>query len=156
VITGYIRWHASEPHKAAGTVLDIGCGTGLLRSRLEGVPFAEYVGVDLSEAAIEEARARDYARSRFVVGDATTSDLGRFDVIVLNEVLYYVDDGAEFVRRVAAMVRADGLVLVSMWRHPGDHRLWKTVGSMLQVVDQVEIRNRTNGRAWIVACCRGR
>ena len=67
VIVGYIGWFATTCHRPP-SVLDIGCGVGLLRSRLESVPFSDYVGVDLSDAAIHAATARAHTRSRFVVG----------------------------------------------------------------------------------------
>jgi 2-polyprenyl-3-methyl-5-hydroxy-6-metoxy-1,4-benzoquinol methylase len=159
-IVGYVGWIAStlEPSRAP-SVLDVGCGSGLLRRRLAGLDLSEYVGIDLSDAAIEAARSESFAHSRFVVGDVATEALGEFDVVVLNEVLYYAADAQVFLRRIDELVREGGFVVVSMWRHPGDQRLWKTVEDALHVVDRVEIRNRANamnGRGWIVALCGGR
>ncbi len=157
ILLGYISWASAARSDHPPSVLDVGCGTGLLRERLEGVPFSEYVGVDLSEAAIDAARSRAHPRSRFVVGDAADLDLGRFDVVVLNEILYYAADPAAFLRRMGAALEPDGLLLVSMWRHPGDRTLWRTVDSVFPVVDRVEVRNRANpanARGWTVACCR--
>lgn len=156
VLVGYVGWFAAGRGDPP-TVLDVGCGTGLLRERLEGVPLAGYVGVDLSRAAVAAAEGRGFARSRFVVGDAATLDLGRSDVVVLNEVLYYAPDPAAFLRRVRDLVAPDGLVLVSMWRHPGDRSLWRTVDRLLPILDRVEVRdpaNAVNPRGWWVAACR--
>ncbi|HEV7523543.1 MAG TPA: class I SAM-dependent methyltransferase, partial [Acidimicrobiia bacterium] len=118
-------------------------------------------GIDLSGAAIESARQQSFARAQFVVGDVMTADLGRsaFDVVVLNEVLYYAPDATAFLERIRALLNEDGSVVISMWRHPGDRTLWKAVDTVFRVVDRVEIRNRANSvnpRGWIVACCRAR
>jgi SAM-dependent methyltransferase len=119
----------------------------------------EYVGVDLSPTAIETAQRRQLPRSRFVVGDVAGLDLGRFDVVVLNEMLYYVDEAESFLGRLGRLLEPSGLLLVSMWRHPGDRSLWRTVDDAFPLVDRVEARNRaneTNPRGWIVSCHRQR
>lgn len=159
VIAGYINWAASADGAGARSVLDVGCGPGLLRARLEGPALGDYVGIDLSETAIDAARAAAYPRARFLVGDVTTTELDRFDVVVLNEVLYYAADAGAFLGRIGALTNDNGIVIVSMWRHPGDHKLWNTVDEVLPVIDRVEVRNRANAmnqRGWIVACGRPR
>ena len=140
-------------------MLDVGCGTGLLRARLEGADVGEYVGVDLSATAVEAAERRRLPRSVFLAGDVATLDLGRFDVIVLNEMLYYVEDVEDFLARLGQLLEPSGLLLVSMWRHPGDRALWRTVDECFPLVDRVEARNRANElnpRGWIVSCHRRR
>jgi 2-polyprenyl-3-methyl-5-hydroxy-6-metoxy-1,4-benzoquinol methylase len=160
-IVGYIQWSASGDADSQRCVLDVGCGSGLLRRRLSDANTADYVGIDLSDAAIETARQQSFDRAQFVVGDVMTADLGRsaFDVVVLNEVLYYAPDATAFLERIRALLNEDGSVVISMWRHPGDRTLWKAVDTVFRVVDRVEIRNRANSvnpRGWIVACCRAR
>ena len=154
VIIGYISWVGSMRAGRAPAILDVGCGTGLLRERLGDSAFSSYVGVDVSETAVAGARAARYDRSRFVVGDAADLDLGRFDVVVLNEVLYYAPDPAVLLRRVAGALEPDGLLVTSMWRHPGDRALWRVVDGVLPRVDRVEVRNRgneVNRRGWWIA-----
>jgi 2-polyprenyl-3-methyl-5-hydroxy-6-metoxy-1,4-benzoquinol methylase len=159
VLVGYIAWHAARRPDNGPAILDVGCGVGLLRERLDGVAFAQYVGVDLSAPAIGEADARGHARSRFVVGDVTTPDvdrldLGRFDVVVLNEMLYYVPDPAAFLDRIRGLLQPEGVLVVSVWRHPGDRALWRTIDAAFSLVDRVEVRNRANpvnAKGWVVA-----
>jgi 2-polyprenyl-3-methyl-5-hydroxy-6-metoxy-1,4-benzoquinol methylase len=158
-VVGYVGWLTAEA-LAPPTLLDIGCGPGLLRRHLERVPLAEYVGIDLSEAAIRAAREQDFARSRFVVGDVgTTAERGPFDIVVLNEVLYYAADTDAFLEQLRSMLTDTGALVVSVWRHPGDKRLWQRVEDAFDIVDRVEVRNRANpvnARGWIIACCRPR
>jgi 2-polyprenyl-6-hydroxyphenyl methylase/3-demethylubiquinone-9 3-methyltransferase len=155
VLTGYVRW-IGRSRAVPPRLLDVGCGTGLLRSALVGVQWSEYVGVDVSDRAIAEAAARPSERSRFVVGDVMTLDLGRFDIVVANEVLYYAADPRAFLHRLRACLAPGGYLLVSMWRHPGDHLLWDLVDEVVPILDRVDVRNRANAinrRGWIVACC---
>jgi 2-polyprenyl-6-hydroxyphenyl methylase/3-demethylubiquinone-9 3-methyltransferase len=158
LLAGYVGFFfPPRPDGAAPRVLDVGCGTGLLRARLEGTGIGEYVGVDLSPTAVEAAERRQLARSRFVVGDVGELELGRFDLVVLNEMLYYVEDVEGFLGRLGGLLEPSGLLLVSMWRHPGDRSLWRTVDRAFPLVDRVEARNRaneTNPRGWIVSCHR--
>ena len=116
VIVGYVSWLvAAAPSSEHSTLLDIGCGSGLLRRHLEGVPLAEYVGIDLSEAAIRTAREQGFSRSRFVVGDvSTTAERGPFDTVVLNEVLYYAADTSAFLEQLRSMLADRGALVVSM------------------------------------------
>jgi 2-polyprenyl-6-hydroxyphenyl methylase/3-demethylubiquinone-9 3-methyltransferase len=158
LLVGYVRFFfPPAPDGAAPRVLDVGCGTGLLRARLDGAGIGDYVGVDLSPTAVDSAERRRFPRSRFVVGDVTTVDDGRFDVVVLNEMLYYVEDVSGFLTRLGALLEPSGLLLVSMWRHPGDRSLWRQVDEHFPLVDRVEARNRGNEltpRGWIVSCHR--
>jgi predicted TPR repeat methyltransferase len=94
-----------------------------------------------------------------VVGYAAALDLGRFDVVVLNEMLYYIEDLDAFFDRLGELLDPSGLLLVSMWRHPGDRSLWRAVDERFPLVDRVEARNRANEvnpRGWIVSCHRRR
>lgn len=160
LLVGYVGFfYPAGPDRTAPRVLDVGCGTGLLRARLDGTGVGDYVGVDLSATAVASAERRGLPRSRFVVGDAAALDLGRFDVVVLNEMLYYVEDLDGFFDRLGDLLEPSGLLLVSMWRHPGDRSLWRVVDERFPLVDRVEARNRgneVNPRGWIVSCHRRR
>jgi 2-polyprenyl-3-methyl-5-hydroxy-6-metoxy-1,4-benzoquinol methylase len=160
LLVGYVGFFfPSGPERTEPRVLDVGCGTGLLRTRLEGIGVGDYVGVDLSPPAVEVAERRRLPRSRFLVGDVAALDLGRFDVVVLNEMLYYVEEVDGLLTRLGELLEPSGLLLVSMWRHPGDRSLWRTVDERFPLVDRVEARNRgneINPRGWIVSCHRRR
>jgi len=159
MLVGYLGWIAGRMPDRLPSVLDVGCGTGLLRKRLDAASFSTYVGVDLSETAIAQAHAQAHPRSRFLVGDVSALDLDRFDVVVLNEVLYCVPDTdtAAFLGHIRGLLRPQGFLLVSMWRHPGDRTMWRKVIDAFPVVDRVQARNRGNSmnpRGWMIACCK--
>src|SRR2546423_12002448 len=95
VIAGYLR-HL----KPGGSVLDVGCGEGLLADHLRPFGYARYLGVDLSETAVRQAAGRVDERTAFTAADAESYvPAGRWDAIVLNESVYYFRDPLGTVRR---------------------------------------------------------
>jgi 2-polyprenyl-6-hydroxyphenyl methylase/3-demethylubiquinone-9 3-methyltransferase len=143
---------------ARPAILDIGCGPGILRQTLDPTAFASYIGIDVSEVAIRNARSRwpDEA-THFELGDASTMRLPGADVIVLNEMLYYAPQPRDLLRRVAAALHPGGLVLTSMWRHAGDRALWRLLDAELMFVAAARIRaerNPFNRLGWRVSCHR--
>ena len=102
-----------------GRVLEVGCSIGVLTARL--APFcSELVAIDVAEAAL--ACARDRLRGVANVCLATGAlpdDLppGPFDLIVLSEVLYYLndDDLRRAARACLERLAPDGEVLLVHW-----------------------------------------
>ena len=90
-----------------GRVLDIGCGTGQLAAFLFDHGIEEYVGLDFSSAAIDQARKAS-PRGRFLVGDARRSDVYStvaHDVLVCTEVLEHIEDDFAVVSNFKPGVR---------------------------------------------------
>jgi SAM-dependent methyltransferase len=153
VLIGYLL-HFGIPAE----LLDVGCGEGVFRTRIDPLPFTRYVGVDPTAEAIERARRLEDTRTSFVLGDVLEVDVGGpFDAVILNEVLYMVADPEAVVERTVALVRPGGLVLTSIWRHAGDDHLWRLLDRRLRRLDRVEVRNRANPSAllgWRMGCYR--
>ncbi|MCW2986143.1 MAG: class SAM-dependent methyltransferase [Conexibacter sp.] len=147
VLVGYIRNHPGTP-----SILDVGCGVGLLRERLPDGEVGRYVGIDPSAVAIEQAQGRGWRDAEFVVGATPETELGTFDVIVANEVLYYVDDLAFLLGRLEALLAPGGLLVTSIVRHPGDVSLDRALDERFEQRDAVVVRSETGpGNAWRVA-----
>ena len=96
-----------------GRGLEIGCSIGVLTQRLAH-HVDELLAVDVSEAALAQARARnpDVRVERREIPEEFPD--GRFDLIVCSEVLYYLDLPA-FEQ---TLERLQGTVLAVHWRHP--------------------------------------
>src|SRR5215468_874043 len=60
--------------KPSGSVLDLGCGEGVLFEHIAADEGVDYTGVDLAQAAIDAAahKIRDAACERFVCADLAT------------------------------------------------------------------------------------
>lgn len=106
VISGYC-----EHLKPGARVLDVGCGSGILAHWLSSAGISSYVGVDLSAVAIEQARRSNFQGAEFDVADASIFETSRvFDVIVFNEMLYYLKTPEKHVRRIARALAPDGIL----------------------------------------------
>jgi len=151
VIGGYCRRSGSF-----SSVLDLGCGTGILRQWLPKEEFS-YVGVDLSNIAIEAAR-RDWkdTGTKFVAMDAASFRPDRkFDAIIFNEVLYYFEQPAEVLRSFAAALEKNGKFVISLWESAESRLAWRRSRPALDVVDEVQIRHGS-GLCWQIRLCRPR
>jgi cyclopropane fatty-acyl-phospholipid synthase-like methyltransferase len=118
----------AESGLLTGQVLDVGCGTGE-QSLLAASHGARATGVDLSPAAIAQARAKAVQRGldvQFEVADAL--DLGQldpnFDVIIDSGVFHVFsdEDRPRYVASLAAVLRPGGTLYLMCFsdRQPGD------------------------------------
>lgn len=95
------------------SVLDLGCGNGLITEHVSDLTGASFVGLDISVEAIEQARrrTRDKApRLSFRVGNMNRLDLPRasFDAVVSIDTLYYVNDLEETLRQIGEVLKHGG------------------------------------------------
>ncbi len=108
------RWKF-EPHlRASDTVVDFGCGAGALLDRLEA---AEKIGVEVSEPARDEARARGLT----VV--ASTGELADAcaDVVISNHALEHTLAPFDELRELRRVLRPGGRLV--LWLPLDD---WRT------------------------------
>ncbi len=122
-----------HPPPAGARVLDVGCGTGEIETRLAALfPDATVIGVDVEESHLARARERCAAfgeRVRFQTGDAFALpfDAGRFDLVVCRHVLQAVPDAPRAVAEMARVTRSGGRLHVlaedygMLWCHPTEH-----------------------------------
>ncbi len=98
-------------------LLDIGTGTGRILTLLAD-RYTRAVGVDMSHDMLSVARANlaaaglDNAHVR--QGDVTALSVGTgaFDVVVIHQVLHYLDDPARAIREAARAVAPGGRLLI--------------------------------------------
>ena len=105
-------------------VLDIGCGAGLLCEPLARLG-AQVVGIDPSESNIAAARVHAYKGHVAVDYRCTTVEAmdprERFDIVLAMEVVEHVTSIGMFVGHCAAMLKPNGLMVVSTL-----NRNWKS------------------------------
>ena len=99
-----------------GAVVDLGCGTGELTARLHAhTGAATTVGIDSSEAMLEQASAHERDGLRFERGDIAAFDApAAFDVVFANASLQWVPDHPALLRRLTGALRAGGQLAVQV------------------------------------------
>ncbi|MFN8419597.1 MAG: methyltransferase domain-containing protein [Anaerolineae bacterium] len=106
-------------------VIDLGCGTGELTSRLaEMLPQSDVTGLDSSTEML--AKAESYTRPglRFVQGNLATIE-GHWDVVFSHAAIQWVDRHRQLIPRLFSLVAPGGQLLIqqpSNHNHPS-HRL---------------------------------
>jgi 2-polyprenyl-6-hydroxyphenyl methylase / 3-demethylubiquinone-9 3-methyltransferase len=109
---------ASRLDSLAGlTILDIGCGGGILAEPLARLG-AKMVGIDPSDSNIGVAR-RHAAQSQLTIdyrnssAEALAADGETFDIVLAMEVVEHVTDLDAFIDAAAALVKPGGLLFVA-------------------------------------------
>ncbi|WP_245917654.1 class I SAM-dependent methyltransferase [Aureitalea marina] len=101
------------------SILDIGCGDGVLNRRMTDFEFHHFTGVDFSSESIRQAQAMDYPKAEFVTADAIEYQPEQsYDIIIFNEAFYYIPDSKKpaVMDRMLAHLNPDGLLIVSIFR----------------------------------------
>jgi 2-polyprenyl-3-methyl-5-hydroxy-6-metoxy-1,4-benzoquinol methylase len=151
VLAGYIC-HL----KPGGTVLDTGCGQGVLLRRLPGPCYSKYVGIDVSGSAISVAQEQGNERSTFLAADCEEySPTEPFDVIVFNEVLCCLRDPLSTVERYARSLNPDGLLLVSLCTAArGSSLILSQLKRAYPTVDEVHVVHSGRKVSWVCVALR--
>src|SRR5208282_5016005 len=97
-----------------GSVLDLGCGTGLGGAAFR--PFVDcLVGVDLSPAMIAQAAAKGLY-DRLVAADledflgGAVADRGQYHLVLAADVFVYVNDLSPIIAAIAKVLDVDGIL----------------------------------------------
>jgi len=121
--TGYHDFFVGRV-RAGERVLDVGCGSGALAHDLAEKAGASVIGIDLSAANIDAARAMHaHPHVTYRVGDVRDEvPGGPFDVVILSNVLEHLPDRAAFLRRLKDELRPGRF----LFRVPLFERDWRT------------------------------
>jgi SAM-dependent methyltransferase len=111
-----------EKYAKKGSVLDLGCGPGNTANELKAAAYAKYVGVDVSEAALDKARTRSRVNGRDTKNQFAQGDFlkyvptQQFDVILFRESMYHVPVGKVkwVLDRFAEYLAPRGVFIVRM------------------------------------------
>lgn len=139
IIYSYLEKYANQ-----GSILDLGCGPGNTANELSTDAYKGYVGVDISEVALQKGRMRSARngraeKNRFELGDFLSYAPSRkFDVILFRESMYHVPIAKvkSMLDKYSKYLDKDGVFIVRMViadsRNGQDkHRL----KSMLDIID---------------------
>ena len=129
-------------HLAPRTILDAGCGEGLLAEKLRLLEHDYYLGLDISQEAVNRAtRKLGNSRMEFAVADLHRFESPRrFDAIIFNQSLYYLSQPDAVLKRYAAMLAPGGHFIISMTDQPRTRALWPLVEKALRTQDMMDTR----------------
>ena len=128
------------------SVFDVGCGKGILYEYLKKtVSEFEYLGIDISENAVAEARTRSPEASfRQMDFDREIVDQ-KFDIIIFNETIeYFVRPLSKLLHCAAKNLLPGGRFIISMYK--GHDGLWNTITPQFKVLEEIDIQNKKRQR----------
>jgi len=116
------------------TVLDVGCGGGILSESMAGMG-AQVTGIDLGDKALQVAKLHllesgkqvDYRK--IAVEDLAEEKPGSFDLITCMEMLEHVPDPASTVRACAQLAKPGGHVFFSTLNRNPKSYLFAIIGA---------------------------
>ncbi|GGB70093.1 class I SAM-dependent methyltransferase [Knoellia flava] len=144
VIVGYATFL-----KPDSSVLDVGCGAGVLHERFSVVGYRRYTGVDISQVAVESLQDTAPPHASFHAFDAATfTPEGRYDVIVFNESITYFADPLAVFARYQQFLSPGGIVIVSCHvQSPRARAILRRLERENAVIDATDItQGRTSWR----------
>ncbi len=151
LILGHLVRRGGRP-----SLLDVGCGAGRLLEFISCLPLESYLGVDISEQAIQQARALNIPNASFDVGSAESFvPPRRFDVIVFNEIVFYLKDPNAVLLRYQQYLHDGGMMIVSMVDVPLSRMLWYRLGRVFETVETATVVN-VHKHGWTIRVLRPR
>ncbi len=125
---------------AGSSVLEVGCGTGDLIAQVGG---SRKVGIDFSEAMIAEARVRHASSGvQFEVMPAERITLDeKFDVIVLSNLVGYLDDVQAVFEQLRQVSHSRTKVIVTYYNH-----LWEP---LIKLAEWTGLKRRGPQQNWM-------
>lgn len=128
-------------------ILDLGCGDGVLADRIYSENHVEYfLGIDFSENAIHKAKSLNLIHSEFLVCDLHFFHTDKkFDLIIINEVLYYLDDWKKYLQLFSSFLNTDGVIILSLYKNKTE-----MIDSMYKDYDVLKFEKveGLNGKSW--------
>jgi 2-polyprenyl-6-hydroxyphenyl methylase/3-demethylubiquinone-9 3-methyltransferase len=114
-----------------GSILDLGCGPGNTGNELKDSAYRFYTGIDISDVAVEKARARSRANDRAQKNSYFQSDIytyvpaKQYDVVLFGDSLYYIPPPkiAGMLHRYAAFLAKDGVFMARMYDMRGKFKI---------------------------------
>lgn len=108
------------------SILDIGCGDGLLTERINPEDYSYFLGLDFSRESIKIAKGKKLPKAEFLAADAVKyRPQQEFDVIVFNEAFYYIHETEKqnVLNRMLKNLAKDGIIITSIYRE--GHGCWE-------------------------------
>lgn len=134
--------------KANPSILDLGCGEGVLNEKIPHLDYSYFLGVDFSKVSVEKAAEKNFENAEFVCADVHKfTPKRKFDIIVFNEVFYYIHETerANVLSRMIDHLEDDGIIITSIYREAP--HLWEYF-DILDKINFVTVKTEEETRFW--------
>ena len=129
-----LEWINARVPLAGKTVLDVGCGGGILAESI-AKKGAKVTGIDLSEKALKVADLHSLesgvaVRYELIAAEELASrEAGHYDVVTCMEMLEHVPDPASVVRACAKLCKPGGILFFSTLNRSPKSYLFAIIGA---------------------------
>ncbi len=141
-----------------GEVLDLGCGPGDLLTWIKPGCVSRYTAVDISEVALAKIPDQAFPVDRIALSLSDFQPPARdIAAVVASEVLYFVDDAADHVKRIVEGCASVGSVVISLvapnqrkpnWQR-ASNRVWSQFDDIGWTCHQsVHVENHQRDAGW--------
>lgn len=130
------------------SILDLGCGEGVLNEKIPHLDYSYFLGIDYSDVSVEKAKEKNFENAEFECADIHTFVPKRkFDIIVFNEVFYYVHEKERdtVLQRMIDHLEDDGIIITSMYR---DNPVNWTHFEVMDQINFVTVKTEEETRFW--------
>ncbi|HEX3800830.1 MAG TPA: class I SAM-dependent methyltransferase [Verrucomicrobiae bacterium] len=132
-----------EKYCRNGNLLDLGCGSGNTGCELADSTYQKYLGVDISEVALEKARQRSTALQRAGRNNYLRSDIfdftpgEKYDVILFRESIYYIPAPkiVAMLERYLTHLKPGGVIMVRLHDANAEGKILTMIESAFKVVE---------------------
>ena len=129
-----LEWINARVPLAGKTVVDVGCGGGILAESIAR-KGAKVTGIDLSDKALKVADLHSMESEvqvryeKIAAEDLAAREAGQYDVVTCMEMLEHVPDPASIVRACATLVKPGGHVFFSTLNRNPKSYLFAIIGA---------------------------
>lgn len=94
-----------------GTIIDLGCGEGIISSYLANNSKRKIIGVDLDKSRIQNSRQKNL---KFIPGDMRNYNLKNADGVILSDVLHHVgfEDQDQVLNNISKSLKKNGILII--------------------------------------------
>jgi 2-polyprenyl-3-methyl-5-hydroxy-6-metoxy-1,4-benzoquinol methylase len=111
VVAGFI-----QQERRPVSLLDVGCGEGVILKYLDLDSITRFTGVDIAQAALDRLQPRRPEDRLICSGLEDFQPDDKWDVILFNEVLYYTRHPVRELRKFENCLNPGGYFVVSMYQ----------------------------------------
>ncbi len=112
IIFSYLK-EIKRNHGGTPTLLDIGCGSGMITKEVAALGYA-VKGIDFSATAVEKARSVGVDAEVVDLDDGIPGPDGTYDVVLAGDIIEHVFDPISVIKEASRVVKPGGHLLVTI------------------------------------------